>query len=65
VTRGRTDLKDVQEGDPASLDRIDFALRESTALLRAKVSQLHPAVLEQAGVQSARRRARAGVARRM
>ena len=32
------------------MDRLDFALRESTALLREKVSQLHPAVLKQSGL---------------
>lgn len=50
VLAARHDLEDVRHGDIASLDRIEFALRESTTLLRAKVSQLHPAVLEQAGL---------------
>jgi two-component system, NarL family, sensor kinase len=50
VLAARHDVEDVRDGDMASLDRIEFALSESTALLRAKVSQLHPAVLEQAGL---------------
>jgi len=51
VLAARQDLEDARtRGDADSFDRIEFALRESTALLRAKVSQLHPAVLEQAGL---------------
>jgi two-component system, NarL family, sensor kinase len=50
VLAARHDLEAVRGGDTASLDRIEFALRESTTLLRAKVSHLHPAVLEQAGL---------------
>lgn len=51
VLAARQDLEDARaRGDADSFDRIDFALRESTALLRAKVSQLHPAVLKQAGL---------------
>jgi two-component system, NarL family, sensor kinase len=49
------DVDDARRGDAASLDRVEFALRESAALLRAKVSQLHPAVLEQAGLLHALR----------
>jgi two-component system NarL family sensor kinase len=51
VLAARQDLADLRErASPQSFDRLDFALRESTALLRAKVSQLHPAVLEQSGL---------------
>jgi len=50
VLAARHDLEDVRDGDTAAVDRIEFALGESTTLLRAKVSQLHPAVLEQAGL---------------
>jgi two-component system, NarL family, sensor kinase len=51
VLAARQDLEDARtRGDADSFDRIDFALRESTSLLRAKVSQLHPAVLKQAGL---------------
>jgi two-component system NarL family sensor kinase len=49
------DVDDARRGDATSLDRVQFALRESAALLRAKVSQLHPAVLEQAGLLHALR----------
>jgi two-component system NarL family sensor kinase len=49
------DVDDARRGDAASLDRVEFALRESAALLRAKVSQLHPAVLDQAGLLHALR----------
>jgi two-component system NarL family sensor kinase len=51
----RQDIDDARRGDATSLDRVEFALRESAALLRAKVSQLHPAVLEQAGLLHALR----------
>jgi two-component system, NarL family, sensor kinase len=51
VLAARQDLEDARtRGDADSFDRIDFALRESTSLLRAKLSQLHPAVLKQAGL---------------
>ncbi len=51
VLAARQDLEDARmRADADSYDRIDFALRESTSLLRAKVSQLHPAVLKQAGL---------------
>jgi two-component system, NarL family, sensor kinase len=54
VLAARQDLDDArQRGDAESFDRIDFALRESTDLLRSKVSQLHPAVLEHSGLLSA------------
>jgi two-component system NarL family sensor kinase len=50
----RLDLDDARSsGEAVSFDRLDEALRESTALLRAKVSQLHPAVLQQAGLRRA------------
>jgi two-component system NarL family sensor kinase len=49
------DIDDARRGDATSLDRVELALRESAALLRAKVSQLHPAVLEQAGLLHALR----------
>jgi len=56
VLAARQDLADLRErASPESFDRLDFALRESTALLRAKVSQLHPAVLEQSGLLKALR----------
>jgi two-component system NarL family sensor kinase len=54
VLAARQDLDDVrQRGDAESLDRVAYALKESSALLRSKVSQLHPAVLEQSGLRGA------------
>jgi two-component system, NarL family, sensor kinase len=47
----RHDIEDARAtGDPESFDRVGAALQESTTLLRAKVGQLHPAVLQQAGL---------------
>ena len=52
----RLDLEDAREtGSPAAFDRIDEALTTSARLLRSTVSQLHPAVLEQAGLAQALR----------
>ena len=54
VLAARQDLADIRPKDGAeSFDRVDYALRESTTLLRSKVTQLHPAVLEQAGLRRA------------
>jgi two-component system NarL family sensor kinase len=54
ILAARQDLEDARERhDPESFERLDRALRESTQLLRAKVGQLHPAVLEQAGLPRA------------
>jgi two-component system NarL family sensor kinase len=51
VLAARQDLTDARDrGTPGSFERVDEALRESSALLRAKVSQLHPAVLEHSGL---------------
>jgi two-component system NarL family sensor kinase len=45
------DLEDLRaDEDPQALERIELALRESASLLRAKVSQLHPSVLETTGL---------------
>jgi two-component system NarL family sensor kinase len=54
VLAARQDLEDARlYNDAASFDRIELALRESAALLRSKVSQLHPSVLESAGLHPA------------
>lgn len=54
ILAARQDLQDARERhDPESFERLELALRESTQLLRAKVVQLHPAVLEQAGLRQA------------
>jgi len=61
----RQDLEDARDsGDPDSFDRISHALRESSTLLRSTVSELHPAVLEQAGLARALADLAAGVAAR-
>jgi two-component system, NarL family, sensor kinase len=54
VLAARQDLEDARRhNEPESYDRIELALQESTALLRSKVSQLHPSVLESAGLRAA------------
>lgn len=54
VLAARQDLEDARLHDePESFDRIELALRESTTLLRSKVSQLHPSVLDSAGLRAA------------
>jgi two-component system, NarL family, sensor kinase len=56
VLAARQDLDDARhEGDAESFERLDHALRESSQLLRSTVTQLHPAVLEQAGLLPALR----------
>lgn len=52
----RLDLEDaIDSGDPAAFDRVDKALSTSVTLLRSTVSELHPAVLAQAGLAQALR----------
>lgn len=52
----RLDLEDAMDsGDPAAFDRVDKALATSVGLLRSTVSELHPAVLAQAGLAQALR----------
>ena len=54
VLAARQDLEDARvHHEPESYDRIELALQESTALLRTKVSQLHPSVLAGAGLRAA------------
>ena len=54
VLAARQDLEDLRIGaDPASYERIEFAFSESSGLLRRTVSELHPAVLKQAGLSRA------------
>lgn len=56
VLAARQDVEDARDtGDPAAFDRLDEALTTSSALLRTTVSQLHPAVLERAGLAAALR----------
>jgi two-component system NarL family sensor kinase len=54
VLAARQDLEDAREtGDPVSFDRVEQALAESSALLRSTVTELHPAVLHEAGLERA------------
>ena len=65
VLAARHDLEDARDqADPAAFTRLDRALSESAGLLRATVSQLHPAVLEQAGLARAIQDLAADIARR-
>ena len=52
----RHDLEDARErADPEAFTRLEFALTESSRLLRFTVAELHPAVLEHAGLARALR----------
>ncbi len=54
VLGARQELDSVRNGsDPDALDRADDALREASRLLRSTLGELHPAVLEQAGLAAA------------
>lgn len=54
VLAARLDLDDAREtGDVAAFDRLEEALAESSRLLRSTVADLHPAVLEKAGLPAA------------
>ena len=64
VLAARQDLEDVVDGDPAAADRVDYALRESSQLLRSTMTELHPAVLASAGLASALRELTATIAAR-
>ena len=51
VLAARQELATLRgSADPVTLDRVDGALRDSARLLRSTLSELHPAVLEQAGL---------------
>ena len=50
VLAARQDLHEARAtADPTAFDRVDHALLETTQLLRSLMTQLHPAVLDQAG----------------
>ena len=55
VLGARQELDDAIDGDQESADRIDQALGEASRLLRGTMSQLHPAVLDTAGLLPALR----------
>jgi two-component system NarL family sensor kinase len=50
VLAARQDLEAALAGDTESVQRVEFALTETTRLLRTTMSQLHPAALEAAGL---------------
>lgn len=54
ILAARMDLEDAQDqADPKAFDRLDQALTQSSRMLRATVSELHPAVLAQSGLAAA------------
>jgi two-component system, NarL family, sensor kinase len=54
VLAARMDVEDARDdGNPATFDRIDEALRQASALLRSTVTELHPAVLHASGLVKA------------
>jgi two-component system, NarL family, sensor kinase len=56
VLAARQDLEEAREtADPTSFDRLAHALGESSQLLRSTMTQLHSAVLDQAGLLPALR----------
>jgi two-component system NarL family sensor kinase len=56
VLAARQDLDEVCEtGDQAAFTRVEHALAESSHLLRSTVAELHPAVLDRAGLPAALR----------
>src|SRR5262249_48771256 len=56
VLAARYDLEDARElSDPEAFARLDRALTEASTLLRSTVTELHPAVLQQAGLAQALR----------
>jgi two-component system NarL family sensor kinase len=65
VLAARLDLDDLRQGaGDEAVDRIEQALTESSRMLRSTVSELHPAVLERAGLARALRALAAATARR-
>lgn len=53
VLAARLELDDAADGQPEAIRRIEAALAQASTLLRSTTSQLHPAVLETAGLASA------------
>lgn len=53
VLVARRDMEEVREGSIDGMDRVDFALAESSRLLRDVVRELHPEVLARAGLRAA------------
>jgi two-component system NarL family sensor kinase len=63
VLAARQDLEDVGS-DPQAAGRVDHALGEAIQLLRSTLTQLHPAVVHEAGLLPALRDLTVGVSRR-
>jgi two-component system, NarL family, sensor kinase len=55
VLAARQELEAVEDGDPEAAERIDLALAETSRLLRSTMTQLHPAVVDMAGLLPALR----------
>jgi two-component system NarL family sensor kinase len=55
VLAARQELEAVEDGDPEAVERIDLALAETSRLLRSTMTQLHPAVVDTAGLLPALR----------
>jgi two-component system NarL family sensor kinase len=55
VLAARQELEALDEGDPEAVERIDLALAETSRLLRSTMTQLHPAVVDTAGLLPALR----------
>lgn len=55
VLAARHELEALDEGDPEAAERIDLALAETSRLLRSTMTQLHPAVVDTAGLLPALR----------
>jgi two-component system NarL family sensor kinase len=56
VLAARHDLDEAREtGDQEAFTRVEYALAESSQLLRSTVAELHPAVLDRAGLPTALR----------
>ncbi|MUL66309.1 ATP-binding protein [Mycobacterium sp. CBMA 234] len=53
VLVARHDMEEVRDGSVEGMDRVDFALAESSRLLRDVVRELHPEVLARAGLKAA------------
>ena len=53
VLVARHDMEDVRDGSVEGMDRVDFALAESSRLLRDVVRELHPEVLARSGLRAA------------
>jgi two-component system NarL family sensor kinase len=63
VLAARQDLEDVGS-DPVASERVDHALGEAIQLLRSTLTQLHPAVVHEAGLLPALRDLTEGLSRR-